>query len=249
MKKSSSEVSTPETSEGFLHFQTESVFSDTAAKAVWIDRANAPLDSNLLITVSDPHGVHTSWVKADSIEEITGNDLVQAPLERVVVKQSKWLLYTTRALRISGFSLVGLLLVFSALSMTDVIKARIVLTGSMVPTINPGDILITLNPKYKVPKLGDVVAYEARTFAGAPVGVFSHRIIAGNINDGFVVKGDHNPAPDVQHPKIPDILGVGIFVIPYIGKFLTKQALIFMVPIVIGLWIAFDAMKDAPIEE
>lgn len=249
MKKSSSEVSTPETSEGFLHFQTESVFSDTAAKAVWIDRANAPLDSNLLITVSDPHGVHTSWVKADSIEEITGNDLVQAPQERVVVKQSKWLLYTTRALRISGFSLVGLLLVFSALSMTDVIKARIVLTGSMVPTINPGDILITLNPKYKVPKLGDVVAYEARTFAGAPVGVFSHRIIAGNINDGFVVKGDHNPSPDVQHPKIPDILGVGIFVIPYIGKFLTKQALIFMVPIVIGLWIAFDAMKDAPIEE
>jgi len=109
--------------------------------------------------------------------------------------------------------------------------------------------LITINPKYSSPHLGDVVAYEARTFAGAPVGVFSHRIIAGNLQDGFVVKGDHNPTPDVQHPKLSDILGVGIFVIPFIGKLLTKQALFFMVPIIIGLWIAFDALKDAPIEE
>ena len=249
MKKSSSEVSTPETSEGFLHIQAEQVFPDTVGKAVWIDRASAPVDSNLLITISDPQGVHTSWVKADAIEEISGNDLVQAPEERIVAKQSKWLVYTARALKISGVSLVGILLAFSALSMTDVIKARIVLTGSMVPSINPGDILITVNPKYKQPKLADVVAYEARTFAGAPVGVFSHRIIAGNLQDGFVVKGDHNPTPDVQHPKLPDILGVDIFVIPFIGKFLTKQALIFMVPIVVGLWIALDAMKDAPIEE
>jgi signal peptidase I len=249
MKKLPSEVSTTETLEGSLHFQAEKVFADNVGKEVWIDRASAPSDSNLLITVSDPHGVHTSWVKSDSIEEVHGNDLVQAPQERVVERQNKWRNLATKTLKVSGFSLIGILLVFSALSMTDVIKARIVLTGSMVPAINPGDIFITLNPKYKIPKLGDVVAYEARTFAGAPVGVFSHRIIAGNRQDGFIVKGDHNPTPDVQHPKIPDILGVGIFVIPYIGKFLTKQALIFMVPIVIGLWIAFDAMKDAPIEE
>ena len=249
MKKLPFEVSSPEASKGFLHFRAEQVFKEVKEKALWIDRKNALNDSNVLITISDPQGVHTSLITGSKIEEVTGAHYVKAPEERVSTKQSRFITFASRLTKILGYGLVGILLIFAALSMTDVIKARVVLTGSMAPAINPGDILITINPKYSSPKIGDVVAYQGRTFSGASVAVFSHRIIGGSATNGFIVKGDHNPTPDVQNPKIPDILGVGIFTIPFIGKYLTKQALIFMVPIIVGLWIAFDALRDAPIEE
>jgi len=55
----------------------------------------------------------------------------------------------------------------------------------------------------KIPHKGDVVAYQGRRFDGSKVGVFSHRIIGGNQASGFIVKGDANPSPDVQRPKLP----------------------------------------------
>ena len=59
-----------------------------------------------------------------------------------------------------------------------------------------------------------------------------------------IVKGDNNPDPDIQKPKIPDITGVVIFVIPLIGKFLTPKALIVLIPLIFGLWLIFDALKN-----
>mgnify|MGYP003335686797 CR=1 FL=1 len=70
------------------------------------------------------------------------------------------------------------------------------------------------------PKIGDVITYEARRFNGSPVGVFSHRIIGGNLASGFIVKGTtiqnfdktnsyakRGHLPDVEYilnnPKVP----------------------------------------------
>ena len=59
----------------------------------------------------------------------------------------------------------------------------------------------------------------------------------------FVVKGDANPNPDVQRPKIPDISGIVIFTLPLIGKILTPRSLIVLVPLIFGFWLVLDALK------
>jgi signal peptidase len=145
---------------------------------------------------------------------------------------------------ISGYTFAIVLLMFSGLSFGGVVKARIVLTGSMEPAISPGDIIITTPITRKEPKIGDVVAYEAKRFNGENVAVFSHRIISGDLQNGFVVKGDANKSPDNQKPKAPDILGVVIFVIPFLGNILTPKALFLLVPCIFGLWLIMDAMKS-----
>ena len=39
---------------------------------------------------------------------------------------------------------------------TKTVSARVVLTGSMVPAINPGDVIVVVNDKYRSPNLNDV---------------------------------------------------------------------------------------------
>jgi signal peptidase I len=114
----------------------------------------------------------------------------------------------------------------------------------MSPAINTGDIIITTPITRKEPQLGDVIAYQAKRFNGENVAVFSHRIISGDIQSGFVVKGDANKSPDNQKPAAPDILGVVIFVIPFLGNILTPKALFLLVPCIFGLWLILDAMKN-----
>jgi signal peptidase len=248
MRKSPSGVSVKGTPGGTFNLDIEPAFVDGPDKNVWVVTNSEFEDSNVLLTLSDHSGVHTSLITGTKVEKVSPSDYIDAPKERIETKNHKRVATARKTGKIIGYAFVGVLLVFSSLSITGFIKARVVLTGSMVPAINPGDVIVTINPKYQAPKIGDVVTYQGRTFSGAPVALFSHRIISGNAADGFVVKGDHNPSPDVQHPKMPDILGVVIFTIPFIGKFLTKQALIFLVPIVAGLWIALDGMREAPVE-
>jgi signal peptidase len=135
-------------------------------------------------------------------------------------------------------------MVFAGLSFTGNVKARIVLTGSMAPAINTGDVIITTPIARKVPQVDDVIAYQAKRFNGENVAVFSHRIIGGDIENGFIVKGDANKSPDPQKPKAEDILGVVFFVIPFIGNLLTPKALFLLVPSIFGVWLILDAMKN-----
>ena len=120
-----------------------------------------------------------------------------------------------------------------------------IVSGSMIPVINPGDVILTTPPSNITPKIGSIVAYVGRRFDGTAVGVFSHRIIGGDAKTGFIVKGDKNKAPDVQKPMLNDINGVVIAIIPFIGNFLTRKALFLIVPTIIGLWLVMDAMKNA----
>ncbi|NDF57084.1 MAG: hypothetical protein EB134_04655, partial [Actinobacteria bacterium] len=71
-----------------------------------------------------------------------------------------------------------------------------------------------------------------------------HRIIGGDIENGFIMKGDANKSPDPQKPKAEDILGVVFFVIPFIGNLLTPKALLLLIPCLFGLWLIMDAMKN-----
>jgi hypothetical protein len=88
------------------------------------------------------------------------------------------------------------------------------------------------------------VAYTARRFDGTVVATFTHRIVSGDPQSGFVVKGDANPSPDIQHPKMSDITGVAFFTIPLIGKILTPKMLIIFIPVIVGIWFISDALKS-----
>jgi hypothetical protein len=58
------------------------------------------------------------------------------------------------------------------------------------------------------------------------------------------MKGDNNPSPDVQKPKLEDVSGVVIFIIPYIGKLMTAKMLMILIPIAVGIWLIVDTLKS-----
>ena len=219
------------------------IFPDSKIEDMWILGSKSS-ESNVLITVSNRHGEKTALISGEKIVESEAKLFVEAPPERVITGNKIWYVRAISSLQVLGYVLAAVLMTFSALSVSGVVKARIVLTGSMAPSINSGDIIVTVPPTRMAPEKGDVVAYEGKRFDGTKVGVFSHRIIGGDAQNGFIVKGDANPNPDVQRPKIPDITGIVIFTIPLIGRILTPRSLIVLVPLIFGFWLVLDALKS-----
>lgn len=222
----------------------QEVFPDSKKDRIWIESSASYPQTNVLLTLTSPDGELSAFISNGKVVELNQSLLVEpsvAPVNQVKVKRFETL---GKALTFSGYFVAILLLLFSAFSFTGAVKARIVLTGSMAPAINTGDVILTTPVNRKEPKVGDVIAYQAKRFNGQSVAVFSHRIIGGDIDSGFIVKGDSNKSPDTQKPKRGDILGVVIFVIPYIGNLLTPKALFLLVPCLFGFWLILDAMKN-----
>ena len=211
---------------------------------IWLEGLPLQPDSNILLTVTSIRGERSAFISSRGMTEIHAGQLVDAAPEVQSTISNRRHLNIQRVMTFSGYSIAIVLLLFSGLSFGGVVKARIVLTGSMAPAINAGDIIITTPITRKEPQIGDVVAYQAKRFNGEDVAVFSHRIISGDLQSGFVVKGDANKSPDNQKPAAPDILGVVIFVIPFLGNILTPKALFLLVPCIFGLWLIMDAMKS-----
>ena len=219
------------------------IFPDSDLDQVWIEGGTRDPDSKILLTISNSNGEHTALITPTEIAHSKAKMFVQAPPERVItkaqLKQQKFSAITTGI----GYVLSAILLSFSALSISGFVKARVVLTGSMAPSINSGDIVLLVPTKHLEPKINDVVAYTGRRFDGSSVGTFTHRILDGDAQNGFLVKGDANPSPDVQKPTLTDISGVVVFTIPFIGQFLTPKALLILVPLIFGLWLVIDALR------
>jgi signal peptidase I len=220
------------------------LFDDDNPQQMWLEGKHSKSDTNVLITVSSNAGERTVLITGDKLIESKAKLFVQAPVERVVAGTQKWRVQLMAGLKWSGYVGAAVLMTFSVLSFSGVMKARIVLTGSMEPAISVGDIILTTPTSRLTPKQGDVVAYTAKRFDGSPVGVFSHRIIGGDAQTGFIVKGDANPNPDVQRPLIPDIEGVVVFVIPFLGRLLAPRTLFILVPLIFGFWLIMDALKN-----
>lgn len=196
-----------------------------------------------LITCSNSQGVESVLIHGDRVIQVRAGDFVQAPKERVLSRADK---LKSRVYRIYvglGYGFLVVLMIFSILSFGGVIKARVVLTESMTPLIKPGDVVVTTPVTRKEPVTGDIVTYIAKRFDGSPVGTFTHRIIGGDKEVGFIVKGDNNPSPDVQRPKYEDIAGVLLFTIPFIGTLMTPRSLAILIPTLFGIWLVVDALR------
>ncbi len=89
------------------------------------------------------------------------------------------------------------------------IRSFDVLTGSMEPKIPVGSIVFTMEKK--VYQVGDVVTFKRNNIT------VTHRIV-GVKNNQFQTKGDANKAFDPQLVNRSDVIGVDIFILPYLGK-------------------------------
>ncbi len=219
------------------------IFPNSDLDQVWIEGKSNDPEAKLLLTISNASGEHTALITPTDIAPSKAKMFVQAPPERITTKAQQKQERFRSTTTFIGYVLSAILLSFSALSVSGFVKARVVLTGSMAPVINSGDIVILGPPQHREPKINDVVAYTGRRFDGSSVGTFTHRILSGDGVNGFLVKGDANLDPDVQRPKLTVVSGVVVFTIPFIGQFLTPKALMIFVPLIFGLWLVIDALR------
>jgi signal peptidase len=128
----------------------------------------------------------------------------------------------------------------------------VVVSGSMIPTINIGDIVIIKNNSFDTSfnnlKIGDIIVFraaEAKTDDGKPK-VIVHRIDdIGTIFDKKVVKtkGDANPysIPGIDFPIfMENYVGKVVYVIPKIGTIsmiITPPINYIIMAVIIGLLI------------
>jgi len=116
-----------------------------------------------------------------------------------------------------------------------------VVTGSMSPTLEPGDGFVAVPPAIAGDiEEGDVVTFDARELEGG--GLTTHRIV-GETEEGYITRGDANPftdqdgpEPPVQESQISAVawqFGGEVVVIPYLGT--VAMALQGLVGALIGL--------------
>ena len=135
----------------------------------------------------------------------------------------------------------GMFAVFILLVAFQVMQLRVVLSGSMLPVLKIGDVVVVESTKYRQPKLNDIVLYTARALDGTPVTTYAHRIIDGNAKDGWTIKGDNNPQPDYGIKKNEDVKGVVLFTIPKLGRLLSPIPIALLL---IGMWLISIAVAQ-----
>ena len=92
-------------------------------------------------------------------------------------------------------------------------SAAVVVTGSMSPAIEPGDLVVCRSSAdYAV---GDVITFRS----GASL--VTHRIV-GDTPDGFTTKGDANNVADADPVPRGAVVGKVVFTVPKLGIFIEK---------------------------
>ncbi|MHA2312272.1 MAG: signal peptidase I [Candidatus Thorarchaeota archaeon] len=131
----------------------------------------------------------------------------------------------------------------------------VVTSESMVPALQPGDLLVLQGRTAENIAVGDIVVYEDDWYTGAPV---VHRVVSiETVEDTyyFFTKGDANHAIDPGNRTIDEITGVVVLRIPYLGNVsmflrtpagLGTIALIFVAIIVLPEFICKDEDEEKP---
>lgn len=135
-------------------------------------------------------------------------------------------------------------------AVTGALQLLIVLSGSMNPIMQPGDMVVvkTVLPEDIV--VGDVITYHDP--GGAENVVVTHRAMQIEEEDGIIsiqTKGDANEDFDTYTVSQDDVIGEMVFVLPYLGYAVerSKKQMTFIVLVVIPaiLIIVDELMKIA----
>ena len=116
------------------------------------------------------------------------------------------------------------MIIFSILLMLLIgFRPAVVLTGSMEPTITPGDMIIYKGISEENIKVGDILTfYMTQESMDNHSITYTHRVIAVKTNDlgqvVFQMQGDANESPDSILIPEERILGKVNFIVPWIGQ-------------------------------
>lgn len=127
----------------------------------------------------------------------------------------KIVIYTITIILLYNFLVIGLTEITNKRNKGILgFRAYIIITESMKPSINPGDIIVIKEVKDEDLSVNDIVTVETKT------GINTHRIvrIEPGLNKQYVIKGDNNNVEDEGTIEINQILGKMIFRIPVLGK-------------------------------
>jgi len=144
---------------------------------------------------------------------------------------------TVAARAVTAVLIIFVLSMFLGQVLGQPILLSFVETGSMSPTLEPGDGFIAIPPGLAGPiEPGDVITWDAEQLNGG--GLVTHRVVR-ETDQGFITQGDANPftdqssnpsEPPVQREQIVAVawqVGGNLVVIPKIGLLVTgSQALL-----------------------
>jgi len=139
----------------------------------------------------------------------TAKERHHTPIQKSLTrKNEKQTMYWTT------IALIGVVTVWSTTGLLG-FTPTIIASGSMTPTLNPGDIAIVIATPAKTIKIGDIIQYRTAN-AEAPI---IHRVIDKYESGGtlwFITQGDANNAPDDPINE-RQVMGKVITVIPQLG--------------------------------
>jgi len=131
--------------------------------------------------------------------------------------------------------LAAIFVVPVVLSLFGVISIRNVLTDSMSPKIQPGDVVVSAN--WIKPTVGDTAIYRQKSFDGSMSQDVVHRVITLNANHEYQFKGDHNTSMDALPVPSSDVVGTVFLKIPGIGRLFNLAGLFLVALVVGGIWL------------
>lgn len=161
---------------------------------------------------------------------------------------------------LNGLGIVVLILLvapFVAYAVPQAIGATqsyVVMSGSMSPTINTGDVIFVYDRDPNTIQEGDIITYD---LSGEETEVTTHRVV--DIVEGddgerlFVTKGDANEEPDQYQVPADSVIGVmprgGTLpaIVPYLGRALlfaqSKLGIALLVFLPVGLLIVSEGWE------
>lgn len=114
-----------------------------------------------------------------------------------------------------------------------------VLSGSMEPTIQPGDVVFIKHKNKSTIELNDIVTFREDNK------IITHRVI-DDCEKGFITKGDNNNVADSTILEPENILGKVVLTVPKIGyilSFLSKPVIVTLELLLLGLIFFFIGIK------
>ncbi len=164
------------------------------------------------------------------------------------------------AVLLISFAFFGSFIIYFVLqvSLNTQTPIVVVVSGSMTPAINKGDILfvqgrdpsLILNGS-AVEKDGDVIVFNAYgLWSSAPSDPIVHRVIDKWYDNGswyFRTKGDANSLPDPVSIREDYVIGVVVGGIPFIGWikiFLTESGLLIPLLVIISTLLIISIIRD-----
>lgn len=119
------------------------------------------------------------------------------------------------AVRVAALTVTGLLLAAVVAPAAAGLHPVVVLTGSMAPAVDPGDVVVHGRPGPEGPRPGQVVVVEDPAQPGA---LLTHRVVSVAADGTLRTRGDANLLPDSTPVPPEAVLGVGRLLVPAVGR-------------------------------